>query len=471
MTTTARLTRTSSWIALAALTLGGCAVETTADDASAVGVEDEASEVGVAERARPVDEDGDGVKAEYDCDDSDPRVGAELFSQDFASGTSLAATPTLDDEWTTGGGNLSNSRGGQQALLGSSAWKDTVTFAKLSAHGLESKCRNCNFGVSGVDGHSLSVPGFYDNIRLHTVRFDFAPGARFEVDKTAGTARLFGTLVVSDLGGSRSGELGDAWDTEFSFTYRGRGAAGQGPDGPRLDQPAVQPTSVTDLWNYYDLTGGTMNRADGASATFTQRGTHPFQVGATANGQNTGLGAAVGIDYRALFPCGCNNFGPGDLSVNLQERDRFRAGILARASEDADQGEGFNGYRCAVARNSEIDCHRPGRFVQLAAFADAAEDDINGECNLTVCPDDPAFDQLDRTERTLGTDLLAGDDAWLTFWAVGNQLVCEFDGADGEHVVAQAEDDSFSRGTTGLSVLNALSDFDYVQVCEALTAP
>ena len=152
------------------------------------------------------------------------------------------------------------------------------------------------------------------------------------------------------------------------------------------------------------------------------------------------------------------------------DNTRYRAGYLGRVHEDADQDEGFNGYRCAVANNSGQDCYDPGRFVQLAAFLDEPEDDINSEC-VIGCPPNPSFDQLDRQERSDQTDLLAGDSATLVFWAVGDHLVCEFFGEDGEHVIAKAVDDRFADGTTGLSTLNGLTDFDHIRVCEALDLP
>lgn len=149
---------------------------------------------------------------------------------------------------------------------------------------------------------------------------------------------------------------------------------------------------------------------------------------------------------------------------------RFRAGYLARTTADADQGEGFHGYRCAVAQNSGTDCYDPGPFVQLAAFLDGPEDDIASEC-ANGCPPNPTFDQLDREERSDDTNFIAGDSGELTFWAVGSHLVCEFHGNNGEHVVASADDNDFASGTTGLSTLNARANFDYIRVCEAFDTP
>lgn len=149
--------------------------------------------------------------------------------------------------------------------------------------------------------------------------------------------------------------------------------------------------------------------------------------------------------------------------------ERFRAGVLARASAAPAQDEGFTGYRCAVAFNEVDDCGPDGPFVQLASFLDGPEDEIGSECE-DVCAN-PTFDQLDRVERTEATDLLAGDSAQLAFWVHGADLVCTFTGVDGETVTTRATDHAFEGGATGLSVLNAMAAFDEIRVCELLAAP
>lgn len=150
--------------------------------------------------------------------------------------------------------------------------------------------------------------------------------------------------------------------------------------------------------------------------------------------------------------------------------ERFRAGVLSRVGIDADQDEGFHGYRCAVAMNAATDCYEPGPFVQLGAFLDEAEDDIRSEC-VEGCAPNTSFDQLDRENRSTQTDLLGGDSAQLTFWAVGAQLVCDFDGENGEHVRTSALDERFAFGRTGLSTLNAIGEFDHLKICQAFGTP
>jgi len=148
--------------------------------------------------------------------------------------------------------------------------------------------------------------------------------------------------------------------------------------------------------------------------------------------------------------------------------ERFRAGILARARVSDHADEGFDGYRCAVARNMEGDCGPAGPHVQLAAFIPNPDDfieDCDDECY------NPTFKQLRRVNRSEGTQVLEGDAAELRFWAVGKDLRCEFTGIDGEQVVAQARDEHFDEGATGLSVLHARAHFAEYKVCEALGLP
>lgn len=199
---------------------------------------------------------------------------------------------------------------------------------------------------------------------------------------------------------------------------------------------------------------------------------HDGVVSNTKGGQQALLGQAEGWTDTVTFlslsahgsKSGCSSDAPDC------QPERFRAGVLARSAVDGNQDEGYAGYRCAVAQNAETDCYDPGPFVQLAAFLSAPEDDIQSECT-TGCPPNPTFDQLDRTNRSAQTDLLSGAPATLTFWAVGSQLVCAFDGAGGEHVVTSATDERFAAGGTGLSTLNALGDFDHVKVCQAFGTP
>ena len=151
------------------------------------------------------------------------------------------------------------------------------------------------------------------------------------------------------------------------------------------------------------------------------------------------------------------------------ETERWRAGILARASVDSDQDEGFNGYRCALAENAEEECFDPGHFLQIGEFMDAPEDGIDSECEGTC--DNSSFDQLARADHDGTTSLRDGDSASLTFWVYQDQLYCAADDTTGNLVAeTSVTDDSFEFGETGFSTLNMFGDFDSIKVCEVHAA-
>ncbi|MCB9760741.1 MAG: hypothetical protein H6739_12945 [Alphaproteobacteria bacterium] len=158
-----------------------------------------------------------------------------------------------------------------------------------------------------------------------------------------------------------------------------------------------------------------------------------------------------------------------DGNILCAQTERWRAGILARAALDSDQGEGYHGYRCALASNGGEDCYDPGHFLQIGEFMDAPEDDIQSECEGGCV--NPTFDQLARVDHDGSLDLSAGDSATLSFWVVGDQLYCEAEDASGGTLTASASDDSFSSGTTGLSTLNMYGQYDWIRVCEVTGLP
>jgi hypothetical protein len=156
----------------------------------------------------------------------------------------------------------------------------------------------------------------------------------------------------------------------------------------------------------------------------------------------------------------------GDLRCG--ETDRWRAGVLGRAELDDDQDEGFHGYRCALAQNSEQDCFESGTFLQIAAFLDTEEDDIFSECTSNCT--NSSFDQLARTNHAGAIDLLS-EDVELRFWIVGEDLYCKASDADGNTVTASATDTRLSAGAMGMSTLNAFGDYEDIELCEAYGVP
>lgn len=158
-----------------------------------------------------------------------------------------------------------------------------------------------------------------------------------------------------------------------------------------------------------------------------------------------------------------------DGALSCGETDRWRAGILVRAEEDADQDEGFHGYRCAIAHNAEGNCYEDGHFLQLGEFMDIEEDDIASECNGSC--ENPSFDQLGRSNHDGALDIAAGDVATLSFWAVDDQLYCVAEDQEGNSTVVTATDDTFTSGATGMSTLNMYGTYDWIRVCEAYGLP
>ncbi|HET6480682.1 MAG TPA: hypothetical protein VFG35_11680, partial [Actinoplanes sp.] len=151
--------------------------------------------------------------------------------------------------------------------------------------------------------------------------------------------------------------------------------------------------------------------------------------------------------------------------------DRWRAGVVLRAAEDADQDEGYHGYRCALSSNAVNGCFEDGLFLQIGEFMDAPEDDVDSECaRAGTCPPNTTFDQLGRQNHEL-IDLGAGDTGYITFYAVGQNMHCEAVSDDGQVVTVTGTDDSFATGTVALSTLNIYGEFDFVRVCQALALP
>ena len=157
-----------------------------------------------------------------------------------------------------------------------------------------------------------------------------------------------------------------------------------------------------------------------------------------------------------------------DGNLYCGETERWRAGVLGRAELDSDQDEGYHGYRCALARNSELDCFEAGYFLQIAAFLDAPEDDIFSECEGSCL--NTTFDQLARTNHDGSVDI-ENEDVEIRFWMVGEELYCEASDGDGNTVTASATDSRFSQGATGMSTLNMFADYDDIELCEAYGVP
>lgn len=195
-------------------------------------------------------------------------------------------------------------------------------------------------------------------------------------------------------------------------------------------------------------------------------------IGSPGGGQQAVLGPARTWGDVAVFATLSSEGTEEGCEEGGCTSDRWRSGILVRASLDGDQGEGFHGFRCALAKNAVDDCYPEGHFLQIGEFKDAPEDDVASECQEGAgCPN-PTFDSLARVDHSPGLDLSAGQVITMAFYAVGPDLWCSVAGGPSLPVVtATATSPHFPTGTVGLSTLDLLGTFDSLQVCEALEIP
>lgn len=197
---------------------------------------------------------------------------------------------------------------------------------------------------------------------------------------------------------------------------------------------------------------------------------------ATDGGQQAQLGLAQDWSDVVVFATvtasgtetNCGN-DPGQEPCS--STDRWRAGVLLRAAADADQDEGYHGYRCSLSSNAVNGCYEDGLFLQIGEFMDAPEDDVDSECDNVECPPNTTFDQLGRQNHDSSIDLSKGDVGHITFYAVGPNMYCEARNDAGDTVSVTGTSSSFATGTVGLSTLNMFGEFDSIRVCEALALP
>ncbi len=279
------------------------------------------------ERCNGTDDDCDGQTDEgflENCDDDDACNGTEKCAKgECVNGQ----PPNCDDgQWCTADSceaatgcvhepapeNTTCSDG--DACTGCALPAGVVKLYALSA------AANCP-EKDAVGCNALWMPGFFDGVSKHVVRFTFAPGAQllWMID---GSATITAQAEVYHLGDG-PGVLGQKWNVAMTLAYRGQGAAGEGGGGPKLDDGWVVPKAVSDTWHYFDITAASMAEVGGmGKVALTQKPANsvfPFQLGKGANGKTLALSSSAWLDWVKTTPEGQLK-GHGDINVDVEPK-------------------------------------------------------------------------------------------------------------------------------------------------------
>jgi hypothetical protein len=166
----------------------------------------------------------------------------------------------------------------------------------------------------GAADHGLWLPGF-DGTNGVTF-MSLLPDTRFAWWDD-GSATLSGTVEVTRSPGNIG--LGDRYEVEMHFTYRGVGADGEGGGGPKMSEFVEY--SDTLGWHYFDMTSGFVFGLDDAAdvttlAQYPENSMMPFQVGLGANDKTLAFGAAMWFTFDRSFDGG-TTAGVGDINGDL----------------------------------------------------------------------------------------------------------------------------------------------------------
>ncbi len=162
-----------------------------------------------------------------------------------------------------------------------------------------------------LGGHGLWMPNLYGGGKTALLRF--RDNVRFTVHADD-SASLTGTAYVYSAGGGPG--MGDEWQMNLTWTYKGQGPAF---GGPKIERPALQPPWLSNTWRYWDLDSGTITRP-GSSLSVTQRpanGKYPLQVGDSANNKNERYGMSMWLYWKRTEAGGACWSGIGDFNVEL----------------------------------------------------------------------------------------------------------------------------------------------------------
>ncbi len=197
-------------------------------------------------------------------------------------------------------------------------------------------------------GHALWFPNFNGNGK--TVMLRFRDDARFELSTTY-SGKITGTAYIYDLGGG-AGTLGEEWQVELNLAFKGQGAPF---GGPKIEQPSLQPSWITDEWEYFDLTSGTMTKP-GSLVVLDQMpadGSYPYQFGDAANGKNKILGASMWFFFDRYEDGGATWDGYGDINVELMPLPPPGDCCPAPSTYTLGDAKGFNVFACGDYAGAE----------------------------------------------------------------------------------------------------------------------
>lgn len=259
---------------------------------------------------------------------------------------------------STGGGGTSAGKCGDGTLDATESCDDDNT---QSGDGCSSSCEVEHLCVPRGATQSWEIWEYASN--TNAIWIDHAPGGNRNLvtqgDATFtvladGDARAIGHAVTR-------GNPIETWTFVVDFSLRGVGAVGVGMYGPHLEQPAIQPTSVTDTWTYYNLASGELrNNLDGSRYLLVERpasGLEPFQTGLTADGKDAGFGGSGWFTWTRVDASGhITGSSGGDLNFSLHTPAVCTCGdgVLSEG-ETCDDGNTDDGDGCSATCQPEVD--------------------------------------------------------------------------------------------------------------------
>ncbi len=176
------------------------------------------------------------------------------------------------DDWLDGGNGNDNLSGdaGIDICLNGETVSDTCEHTSCGAPECDTEGVTDRYNVrnSNPAQHGIWLPGFFGGGTVIMTPTN-AKLDRFE----NGNVRMHGTFVVTK---GPAAHMGEEWEGDFTWEFKGRGNAGCGFGGPKLEHG--QPKSLWSKWDYFDLVEGAsaLNKVGSDEhATFMQ---YPYAV-------------------------------------------------------------------------------------------------------------------------------------------------------------------------------------------------